>query len=238
MATPFVHEAPTAGEGSCVCSFPMTNLKWMHHWTICDFAACRARGASSAHALSQASVNEAFFLRSGQPPPLRMSSSPPLQGRQTGSVGRGLGSTHTAKLRTMPPPPSVRPHAQVRVSVWPRELRCLGRPAPESGEPPPLSPFGGTVSSAPNRFCATPIALQPLCNRLHGYTPSPRQGKIMHKYPKNQSSVVQVGKQSQQMCPRVHVIGRFVTKPMSYVAALHLYLIKLGKESIQPAVVY
>ena len=33
---------------------------------------------------------------------------------------------------------------------------------------------------------------------------------------------VQVGKHSQQMCPCVHVAGKFVTKPMSYMAALRL----------------
>ena len=33
---------------------------------------------------------------------------------------------------------------------------------------------------------------------------------------------VEVGKDSQQMCPWLHVIGKRDDKPMSYVAALHL----------------
>ena len=44
---------------------------------------------------------------------------------------------------------------------------------------------------------------------------------------------VQVGKHSQQMCPRPYLTGKFVTKPMSYVAALHLHQIKLGAKSIR-----
>ena len=43
---------------------------------------------------------------------------------------------------------------------------------------------------------------------------------------------VQVGKHSRQMCPGPHVTGKFVIKPMSYVAALHLYRIKLGTKLI------
>ena len=40
--------------------------------------------------------------------------------------------------------------------------------------------------------------------------------------PKIRAPWVQVGNHSQQMCPWPYVPGKFVTKPMSYVAALHL----------------
>ena len=45
---------------------------------------------------------------------------------------------------------------------------------------------------------------------------------------------VQVGKHSQQMCPWPCVTGKFVTRPMSYVAALHLYRIKVGTKVPPP----
>ena len=44
---------------------------------------------------------------------------------------------------------------------------------------------------------------------------------------------VQVGKHSQHTCPRPYVAGKFVTKPMSYVAALYVYRIKLGTKLIR-----
>ena len=44
----------------------------------------------------------------------------------------------------------------------------------------------------------------------------------MHKHPHNQSYVGSNGKHSQQMCPCLYVTRKSVTKPMSYVAALHL----------------
>ena len=40
--------------------------------------------------------------------------------------------------------------------------------------------------------------------------------------PKIRAMWVQVDKHSQQMCPSFYVAGDLVTKPMSYVAALHL----------------
>ena len=39
---------------------------------------------------------------------------------------------------------------------------------------------------------------------------------------------VQLGKHSQQRCPCPYVTAKFVTKPMSYEAALHLDRIKFG----------
>ena len=53
----------------------------------------------------------------------------------------------------------------------------------------------------------------------------------MHKYPENQSYV---GSSGQTLTTNVSVTGTgtFVTKPISYVATLHLYRIKLGTKSI------
>ena len=51
--------------------------------------------------------------------------------------------------------------------------------------------------------------------------------------PKIRAMWVQVGRQSKQTCPGLYVAGKFVTKPMSYVAAQHLYRFKLGTKLIQ-----
>jgi len=68
--------------------------------------------------------------------------------------------------------------------------------------------------------------------RLHGELAQER-GLKGTNIPKIRAVWVQVGKDSQQMCPWLHVIGKRDDKPMSYVAALHLYQIKLGTKLIQ-----
>ena len=55
----------------------------------------------------------------------------------------------------------------------------------------------------------------------------------MHKYPQIRAVWVQLGKHSQHMYPWLYVADKFVTKPMSYVAALHFYRIKLGPKEIR-----
>ena len=38
-----VHWAPTAGEGSCVFFFPLTNFRWPYYWMTGNFAVCSAQ---------------------------------------------------------------------------------------------------------------------------------------------------------------------------------------------------
>ena len=55
----------------------------------------------------------------------------------------------------------------------------------------------------------------------------------MHKYPQNQSYVGSSGQALTTNVSMTYATGKFVTKPLSYVAALHLYRIKLGPKLIQ-----
>ena len=45
----------------------------------------------------------------------------------------------------------------------------------------------------------------------------------MHKYPQNQGYVSSSGQTLTTNVSMTYVTGKFVTKPMSYVATLHLY---------------
>ena len=71
----------------------------------------------------------------------------------------------------------------------------------------------------------------PSAYHIHGELVRER-GKYRTNVPNIRAMWVQVGKHS-QMCPLPYVTVKFVTKPMSYVAALHLYQIKLGTNFIQ-----
>ena len=55
----------------------------------------------------------------------------------------------------------------------------------------------------------------------------------MHKYPQNMSYVGSSGQTLATNMSMTYVTGKFVTKPLSYVAALHLYRIKLGTKLIR-----